>query len=198
MGHILVFNHVTLDGVMQAPGREDEDRRGGFEHGGWARANNDAVMAAASGSGFASTSGLLLGRWTYESFFAFWPHQPQPNPFTAVLDNAPKFVVSRTLTEPLAWKNSTLLRGEGAETVKALKKDSAGNLVVLGSGELTRTLLAHDLVDELLLFVHPVLLGKGRRLFGDDGAVGPLELVESKPTTAGVIIATYRRRQEKA
>lgn len=198
MGHILVFNHVTLDGVMQAPGREDEDRRGGFDHGGWARANNDAIMAAASGSGFAHTSGLLLGRWTYESFFAFWPHQPQPNPFTAVLDNAPKFVVSRTLTEPLPWKNSTLLRGEAAETVKALKKDPGKNLVVLGSGALTRTLLAHDLVDELLLFIHPVLLGKGRRLFGDDGAVRTLELVESKPTRTGVIIATYRRRQEKA
>lgn len=198
MGHILVFNHMTLDGVMQAPGREDEDRRGGFEHGGWARANNDAVMAAASGSGFANTSGLLLGRWTYESFFAFWPHQPQPNPFTAVLDNAPKFVVSRTLTEPLPWKNSTLLRGEAAETVKALKRDPGKNLVVLGSGELTHTLLTHDLVDELLLFIHPLVLGRGRRLFGDDGAVRTLELVESKPTTTGVIIATYRRRQEKA
>jgi dihydrofolate reductase len=198
MGHILVFNHVTLDGVMQAPGREDEDPRGGFADGGWARANNDAVMAAASGSGFANTSGLLLGRWTYESFFAFWPHQPQPNPFTAVLDNAPKYVVSRTLREPLPWKNSTLLRGEAAETVAALKRGADKNLVVLGSGELTQALLKHGLVDELLLFIHPVLLGAGRRLFGDDGGVTKLQLVETKPTTTGVIIATYRRRQENA
>ena len=198
MGHILVFNHVTLDGVMQAPGREDEDPRGGFTHGGWASANNDAVMAAAAGSGFANTSALLLGRWTYESFFAFWPHQPQPNPFTAVLDNAPKYVVSRTLREPLAWKNSFLLRGEGAEKVATLKRESGKNLVVLGSGELVQSLLAHDLVDELLLFIHPVLVGAGRRLFGDHGGVTQLQLVETKPTTTGVIIATYRRRQEHA
>ncbi len=197
MGHILVFNHMTLDGVMQAPGRENEDGRGGFKHGGWARANNDAVMAAAAGSGFANSSGLLLGRWTYESFFSFWPHQPQPNPFTTVLDNSPKYVVSRTLTEPLPWKNSTLLRGEAAETVGALKK-SDKNLVVLGSGELVQALLKHDLVDEMLLFIHPLLLGKGRRLFGDDGPARTLELAESKPTTTGVIVATYRRRQEKA
>ena len=195
MGHILVFNHMTLDGVMQAPGREDEDRRDGFTHGGWARANNDAVMAAAAGSGFANSSGLLLGRWTYESFFAFWPKQPQPNPFTTVLDNAPKYVASRTLTEPLPWKNSTLLRGEAAETVRALK-DSDKNLVVLGSGELVQTLLKHDLIDEMLLFIHPLLLGAGRRLFGDDGPARTLELAESKPTTTGVIIATYRRREE--
>jgi dihydrofolate reductase len=198
MGHILVFNHVTLDGVMQAPGREDEDRRGGFTHGGWARANNDAVMAGAFGAGMTGTSGLLLGRWTYESFAAFWPHQPQPNPFTTVLDNSPKFVVSRTLNEPLPWKNSTLLRGEAAETVATLKRDSDKNLVVLGSGELVQTLLEHDLVDELLLFIHPLLLGTGRRLFGDDGAVTKLQLTETKPTTTGVIIATYRRREGKA
>ena len=195
MGHILVFNHVTLDGVMQAPGREDEDRRGGFEHGGWARANNDAVMAAASGSGFPSTSGLLLGRWTYESFFAFWPHQPQPNPFTSLLDHSPKYVVSRTLTEPLPWKNSTLLRGEAAETVKALKKEAGLNLVVLGSASLVQTLVKHDLVDELLLFVHPLLLGKGKRLFGDDGGVKALHLAETKSTSTGVIISTYRRKE---
>lgn len=197
MGHILVFNHMTLDGVMQAPGREDEDPRGGFTHGGWARANNDAVMAAAAGSGFANTSGLLLGRWTYESFFAFWPHQPQPNPFTTVLDNSPKYVVSRTLQDPLPWKHSTLLRGEAAETVRALKRDSDKHLVVLGSGELVQALLAHDLVDELLLFVHPLRLGSGKRLFGDDGGVTRLQLVEAKPTTTGVVIAKYRR-QEKA
>lgn len=114
-----------------------------------------------------------------------------------MLDNSPKYVVSRTLTEPLPWKNSTLLRGEAAETVGALKK-SDKNLVVLGSGELVQALLKHDLVDEMLLFIHPLLLGKGRRLFGDDGPARTLELAESKPTTTGVIVATYRRRQEKA
>jgi len=198
VGQILVFNHVTLDGVMQAPGREDEDRRGGFTHGGWARANNDAVMAGVFGAGMAGTSGLLLGRWTYESFAAFWPHQPQPNPFTTVLDNSPKYVVSRTFSEPLPWQNSTLLRGDGAESVRALKRDSDKNLVVLGSGTLVRTLLAHDLVDQLLLFIHPLLLGAGRRLFGDDGARTALQLTETKPTTTGVIVATYRRPQENA
>jgi dihydrofolate reductase len=193
MGHILVFNHMTLDGVMQAPGREDEDRRGGFTHGGWARKNNDAVMGSVMGTGMSGTTGLLLGRWTYESFFAFWPHQPQPNPFTTILDNSQKFVVSRTLEGPLPWKNSTLLKGDAAETVGALKRNPDAKLVVLGSGELVQSLLRHDLVDEMLLFVHPLLLGKGRRLFGDDGRATTLQLTETRPTTTGVIIATYRR-----
>ena len=191
MGHILVFNHMTLDGVMQAPGREDEDRRGGFTHGGWARANNDAVMAGAFGAGMSGTSGLLLGRWTYESFAAFWPHQPQPNPFTTVLDNSPKFVVSRTLNEPLPWKNSTLLRGEAAETVAALKRDSDRNLVVLGSGELVQTLLEHDLVDEVRLVVYPAVLGAGDRLFDETSNKTPLRRLESRTVGDGLAYLRY-------
>jgi dihydrofolate reductase len=199
VGHILVFNHMTLDGVMQAPGRKDEDRRDGFTHGGWAQAGNDPVMGQVIGAGMARTTGLLFGRRTYEGLGAFWPHQPQPNPFTTILDNSRKFVVSRTLTGPLTWKNSTLLAGEAAQTVAALKAQPDQNLLVMGSSELVRTLLRHDLVDDFILMVHPIVLGSGRRLFGDDGDVARLRLADTKTTTTGVIIATYRAaNREKA
>jgi dihydrofolate reductase len=198
MGTVMAFTHVTLDGVMQGPGREDEDHRGGFTSGGWGRGGNDPVMGSFVAAGMARTTALLLGRWTYESFFAFWPHQPQPNPFTSVLDNSRKFVASRTLKAPLAWKNSTLLEGDACDAVATLKRDPAMNLLILGSGELTRSLFKAGLVDELLLMVHPLVLGTGRKLFGDDGVPSSLQLIETKPTTTGVIIASYRPRLEKA
>src|SRR5438128_2387370 len=108
MGNVVVTNHLTLDGVMQAPGRPDEDPRGGFEHGGWAVPNNDAVMGRVMGEGMARGGSLLLGRRTYEAFYAFWPHQ-KDNPFTDVLNDVQKYVASTTLSEPLPWANSTLL-----------------------------------------------------------------------------------------
>ena len=108
MSKIVVFEHLTLDGVMQAPGRPDEDRRGGFAHGGWARPRGDAVMGSAAGESMAKVGALLLGRRTYEDFYAYWPNQPEPNPFTAVLNNSQKYVASTTLQEPLPWRNSTV------------------------------------------------------------------------------------------
>jgi dihydrofolate reductase len=187
-----VFNHLTLDGVMQAAGRPDEDRRGGFAHGGWARHRGDAVMDSAVGDSMATSGALLLGRRTYEDFYAYWPHQPEPNPFTAVLTNSQKYVASRTLHEPLPWRNSTLLKGDAAEAAARLKEQPGKDLVVLGSGELVQSLMRRNLVDEYVLLIHPLVLGSGRRLFPDGGAFAALQLVDAKPTTTGVLIATYQ------
>ena len=190
MRRVTVTEHLTLDGVMQAPGRPDEDTRGGFEHGGWAIPGNDEVMATVMGEGMARGGSLLLGRRTYEDFYGFWPHQ-KDNPFTDVLNDIEKFVASRTLTEPLSWNNSTLLEGDAADAVKELKEQPGEDIGVLGSGELVQSLIRHQLVDEYLLMIHPLVLGSGRRLF-PDGVHSSLRLVDSVTTTTGVVIATYR------
>ena len=191
MRKIVVTNSLTLDGVMQAPGRPDEDRRSGFEHGGWALAYHDSVMMKAMGEGMAQGADLLFGRRTYEDFFAVWPGR-KDNPFTPVLDNAQKYVASRTLREPLPWQNSTLLSGDAAETVARLKEQPGKDLTVLGSGDLLQTLMRRGLVDEYVLLIHPLVLGRGRRLFSDDARRSALHLVNSVTTTTGVLIATYR------
>ncbi|GAB1819334.1 dihydrofolate reductase family protein [Herbidospora sp. RD11066] len=175
---------MTLDGVMQAPGGKDEDIRGGFSFGGWAMSRNDEVGARILGQGMTSGNGMLFGRWTYELFAGYWPLQTDDNPFTPVLNAATKYVLSRTLEEPLPWENSVLLRD-----VEELRGIDA-NLTVLGSGEMTRSLLEHDLVDEYLLMIHPVVLGTGTKLFGQTAT--ELELVEVTPTTTGVLMARYR------
>jgi dihydrofolate reductase len=190
MRRVTVTEHVTLDGVMQAPGRPDEDTRGGFEHGGWAVPNNDEVMARVMGEGMARGGSLLFGRRTYEDFYGFWPHQ-KDNPFTDVLNDVEKFVASRTLTEPLPWNNSTLLKGDAADAVKELKEQPGEDIGVLGSGELVQSLMRHQLVDEYLLMIHPLVLGSGRRLF-PEGVHSSLRLVDSVTTTTGVVVATYR------
>jgi dihydrofolate reductase len=191
MRTITAVTSLTLDGVMQAPGRPDEDRRDGFEHGGWAPAYNDSVMMQTMGKGMSQAGSLLFGRRTYEDFFAVWPGR-KDNPFTAVLDSSQKYVASRTLREPLPWQNSTLLAGDAAETVARLKEQPGKDLVVLGSGDLLRTLMRHGLVDMYVLLIHPLLLGRGRRLFADDAQRTALHLVDSVTTTKGVVIATYR------
>ena len=190
MSRVVVINHVTLDGVMQAPGRPDEDRSGGFEHGGWATANNDDVMGRALGERMQGGP-LLLGRRTYEDFYGFWPKQ-KDNPFTEALDRVQKYVASRTLKEPLPWSNSTLLRGDAADAVAALREQPGQDIVILGSGELIRSLMRRCLIDEYLLMIHPLILGSGRRLFPDDGAFARLRLADSTTTTTGVLIGTYR------
>jgi dihydrofolate reductase len=197
MRKIVVTNSLTLDGVMQAPGRPDEDQRGGFEHGGWAMAYHDSVMMKAMGEGMAQGADLLFGRRTYEDFFAVWPGR-KDNPFTAVLDNSQKYVASRTLREPLPWQNSTLLKGDAAESVARLKEQPGKTLAVLGSGDLLQTLMRHGLVDEYVLLIHPLLLGRGRRLFGDGAQRSALRLVNSLTTTTGVVIATYQPGQSRA
>jgi dihydrofolate reductase len=191
MRNIVVFTSLTLDGVMQAPGRPDEDRRGGFEYGGWAQPYNDPVMASVAAEGMAKGGALLLGRRTYEDFSSFWPNQTD-NPFTEVLDNTQKYVASRTLQEPLPWRNSTLLEGDAAEAVARLKQQPGKDMVVLGSGELVQSLLRRDLVDQFMLLIHPLVLGSGRRLFGDGGAPAALRLADTRTTTTGVVIATYQ------
>jgi dihydrofolate reductase len=193
MATITAVESITLDGVMQAPGAPDEDTREGFAHGGWAVPYNDEVQARVMGQGMAREGGMLLGRRTYEILMRAWAGRDD-NPFTPVLEARRKYVVSNSLGEPLPWVNSTLVAGDAAATVEELKAHAReGSLVVLGSGELVRALLRAGLVDELTLLVHPLVLGSGRRLFGDDGARLPLSLADSVTTTTGVVIATYRR-----
>ena len=189
---LVVTSHLTLDGVMQAPGHPDEDRRGGFEHGGWARPYNDSVMGSVLGERIAKGGALLLGRRTYEDFFAFWPNQTEDNPFTAVLNNMQKYVASTTLAEPLPWSNSTLLKGEAAEAVARLKQQPGKDLVVLGSGTLVQSLMRRNLVDTYVLLIHPLVLGTGRRLFAEGSPTTTLRLVDTRTTTTGVVIATYQ------
>jgi len=195
MGKITVINNVTLDGVMQAPARPDEDTRGGFTHGGWAVPYNDEVMGRVMGemmaAGTSQGGAMLFGRRTYEDLYAAW-HDRTDNPFSPVLDNAHKYVASTTLREPLPWQNSTLLTGDVAQAVARLKAQSEKDFGILGSGELIQTLLRHNLIDELVLSIFPLVLGSGRKLFPDGGAPATLHLVNTVPTTTGVIIATYR------
>ena len=194
---IVAFNNLTLDGVMQAPGRPDEDRRGGFEHGGWAAPYADPVMGRAAGESMGKTGGLLLGLRTYEDFYAYWPNRTD-NPFTAVLNNTQKYVASRTLHEPLPWSNSTLLRGDAAEAVARLREQPGKDIVILGSGELVKSLMRRNLVDEYVLQIHPLILGSGSRLFAEGGSFAALRLVETKTTTTGVVIATYQPAEPAA
>jgi dihydrofolate reductase len=202
MGKVVVLTNLTLDGVMQAPGRPDEDRRGGFEHGGWATpyaAMMEPFAAARTQAGerAANTGALLLGRRTYEDFYAVWPNRSD-NPFTAVLNNTQKYVASTTLQEPLPWINSTLLKGDAAEAVARLKEEPDKDLMVLGSGELVQSLMRRNVVDEYMLLIHPLVLGSGRRLFPDGGAFANLQLVGTKTTTTGVVIATYHPAEPTA
>ncbi len=191
MTRIVAFESVTLDGVMQAPGRPDEDRRGGFEHGGWAAPYSDPALGKAAQEGMGNTGGLLLGRRTYEDFHGFWPRQ-KDNPFTDVLDNSLKYVASTTLREPLPWLNSKLLHGDATKAVAKLRAEPGKDLVILGSGELVHALLGASLIDEFILLIHPLVLGSGRHLFRDGGTLATMELIDSKTSPKGVVIATYR------
>jgi dihydrofolate reductase len=193
MGELVVVENVTLDGVMQAPGGEDEETRGGFRHGGWARPYADHVMSETMGKGVSDEGVMLFGRRTYEQFYGFWSRQTDGNPYTEVLNRKHKYVASRTLAEPLPWENSSLLKTDVLQAVAELKGAVEGHLVVLGSGEFVRSLAKAGLVDVYTLSIHPLALGTGTKLFADgEDAYGTLELVEAVPTTTGVIIATYR------
>jgi dihydrofolate reductase len=191
MSRIVVFNNVTLDGVMQAPGRYDEDLRDGFQYGGWAAPYTDPDLGRAIGESMAQSGALLLGRRTYEDFYSVWPNRTD-NPFTEVLNNAQKYVASTTLKEPLVWRNSTLLKGNVPEAIARLKAQPGKDIVVLGSGELLQTLVKHNLVDQYTLLIHPLVLGSGHHLFADGGPFIALRLVDCKTTTTGVVIATYQ------
>ena len=192
MSKVIVFTNLSLDGVMQAPGRPDEDQRGGFAFGGWAAPY--AAMAQA-GESLPTIGALLLGRRTYEDFYAVWPQQKE-SPFSAMLDNMPKYVASTTLTEPLPWMNSTLLKGTAASTVAKLKQELDTDLVIMGSGALVQSLIPANLVDTFVLLIHPLVLGSGRRLFPEGGAAATLQLVSARATSTGVVIATYHVAKE--
>ena len=190
MRKITAVISLTLDGVMQAPGRADEDRRGGFAHGGWAGRYFDPVLLQAMGEGMSRAADLLFGRRTYQDFFAVWPSRTD-NPFTKVLDDSRKYVCSRTLANPLPWKNSTLLAGEAAATVARLKQEAGPDLTVLGCCDLMQTLTRERLVDAYVLLIHPLVLGRGLRLFGEDAPYAELRVTKSVTTTTGVVIVTY-------
>jgi dihydrofolate reductase len=193
MGRVVVMNHVTLDGVMQGPGRPDEDTRGGFTLGGWGTRSvtpDDATGKAmgermTAGGGMA---GWLFGRWTYENLLSTW--NDRGGPFKDALNNLPKYVTSTTREEPLPWPNSTLLRGDVRDEVGMLKAQTSGVLAIMGSGTLIGSLMAAGLIDEYLLMIHPLVLGTGRRLF-PAGVQASLRLTGSVTSATGVVIATY-------
>ncbi len=192
MRRVIVNEFISLDGVAQAPGGEEEDTSGGFAHGGWhMRYMEDETAMKRVLEGILDAGGFLLGRRTYEIFAAYWPNAPEEEQVIAEpLNTKPKYVASRTLTE-LQWQNSTALQGELADAVAALKQEEGGDLHVIGSTELVQALIEHGLVDELRLMIDPVVLGGGKRIWQDDGVLRQLRLVESETTPSGAIFATY-------
>jgi dihydrofolate reductase len=189
---IVVMNHITLDGVMQGPGRVDEDTRDGFDQGGWATPRNDDVVGEAMGETMAAGGGLagwLFGRRTYEELLRHWNSVPD-SPFAEPLNNARKYVASTTLREPLPWPNSTLLGPDPVKAVARLRQEPGGVLGIMGSGVLIQTLRRERLIDEYLLMVHPIVVGSGRRLF-PEGPPTELTLLGARTSPTGVILATY-------
>jgi len=187
--HVIEF--LSLDGVMQAPGGPEEDTDGGFRHGGWQRPYFDEVLGATAAEGMAGTDAYLFGRKTYEKMAAYWPAAPADDPYARHLNATPKYVASTTLRH-VEWQNSALIEGDVAEAVARLKDKPGGNIAVLGSGELVRTLIRHDLVDEYFLGVFPIVLGSGKRLFRELDEARKLSLVDSRPTNTGGVLLTYR------
>jgi dihydrofolate reductase len=188
---IVAVEHLTLDGVYQAPARADEDQRGGFKYGGWSVADDDPEMQKVIGQHMASGWSLLVGRTTYEDLYEGWHVRQPSSPMTQALTNAQKFVASRDASYKLAWKNSTLLSGDAAESVAKLKKEHDKTLVIFGSGVLVGSLLRRRLVDDLLLMIHPVILGQGRRFF-DELPFTKMTLADNMKTASGVMVSTYR------
>ena len=191
MSQVVVIEHLTLDGVYQGPARADEDRRDAFELGGWAAAGTVPKMQEIIGARMGSSWSLLVGRVTYEDLAGHWPKQGD-DPIAQALTRVEKFVISNTLGEPLPWQNSTLLRGDGAAAVNRLKATHDKRLVVFGSGALVQSLMRQHLVDELVLQVHPIVLGNGRRLFAQGASAETFRLLDSVPVDTGVVTSIYR------
>jgi dihydrofolate reductase len=186
-----VVEFLTLDGVMQSLGSPDEDRDGGFPYGGWSAPYGDEVAGRAAGKGLGATTGYLFGRRTYEKMAAHWPFEPGTNPIAAHLNATPKYVVSTTLTD-VTWSGTQILSGDVAASVRDLKQQGEGSITVLGSGVLVQALIQHDLIDEYRLFVHPLVLGMGKRLFNQTSRPVRLLLTECTQTTTGVLLLTYQ------
>jgi len=190
MGKLIVTEFVTLDGVAQAPGGPDEDRDGGFAHGGWQAPLADQESGGVIFEQAASMDVLLLGRRTYEIFAGYWPGAPQEIPFTGLLNGAPKYVASRTLAGPLAWQGSALVVGDLAESITALK-ERHDEVHVIGSLGLLQSLLRFGLVDRLNLWLYPLLLGSGKQVFADGTIPTALRLTESVIYPSGTLHLTY-------
>lgn len=187
---VLVVNHISLDGVLQGPGRPDEDTRDGFRHGGWAREASDQTLVAAMSERMGQDFSWLFGRRSYDEMLTHW--NQAGGPFKEGLNQTRKYVASSDPDANLPWPNSTLLTGDVPAQVAALREQSGGNLVIMGSGQLIRSLLPHGLIDELLLMIYPVVLGSGHRLFGPNDEAHRLRLVDCRQNTTGVLIATYQ------
>jgi dihydrofolate reductase len=196
MRQLTVIEFVTLDGVMQGLGSPDEDRDGGFEHGGWAAPYGDQIQQAAALEGMQTTTAYLFGRRTYEKMLDFWPQQPDTNPMAAHLNATPKYVATRTLEDAqLTWINANVLQGGLEAGVRDLKAEGEGSIAVLGSGVLVQQLAPLGLVDGYRLFLHPLLLGIGKRLFTQQDQPlppRPLQLLSAEPTSTGVLMLSYQ------
>jgi dihydrofolate reductase len=190
MRKLSIIEFVTLDGVTQGLGSPDEDTEGGFEYGGWSAPYGDEVFAKSAGQGMSATTAYLFGRKTYEKMAAHWPNEPAANPVAASLNAAPKYVVSNTLTRT-DWAGTQVISGDAAAAVRLLKADGEGTIAVLGSVDLVQTLVEHDLVDEYRIFVHPLVLGTGKKLFRQYSRPLKLRLVDCTQTTTGVLLLGY-------
>lgn len=190
MRKLAIVEFVTLDGVMQSLGSPDEDRDGGFEYGGWGAPYGDEVLGRVAGKGIGMTTAYLFGRRTYQKMAAYWPFEPDTDPIAAHLNATPKYVATRTLTD-LEWTGSQVIT-DVVSSVTELKGGGDGAITVLGSGALVQTLIQHDLVDEYRVFVHPLVLGTGKRLFRETPKPIPLRLADCTQTTTGVLLLTYR------
>jgi dihydrofolate reductase len=192
MRKVIVNEFLALDGTAQAPGAADEDTSGGFQHGGWHMQYLDDTFGEWVTKLIGEAGGFLLGRRTYEIFAAYWPNAPEEEQVVAEpLNTKPKHVASTTLTDPLEWQNSSLLEGDVPSAVAGLKEKDGGDLLVIGSTVLVQSLIQHGLVDEFRLMIDPLLVGGGKRIFPDDGALRLLRLVDHEATSTGAIIATY-------
>ena len=193
MRKLIVLSFISLDGVMQAPGGPEEDPTGGFKHGGWVFGYFDDFLLKVMVKQMSKPFDLLLGRKTYEIFAAYWPHaNTSENPFTAIINNAKKYVASKTLTK-LDWNNSELINSDVWKEIKKIKEQGGPEIQVHGSGNLIQMLLKHDLVDELWLKIFPITLGVGKRLFAEGTIPAGFKLLESEISSSGVIIASYER-----
>jgi dihydrofolate reductase len=190
MGKLIVTEFVTLDGVAQAPGGPDEDRDGGFAHGGWQVPVADPESGEVIFEEARGMDALLLGRRTYEIFADYWPSAPQEIPFTRLLNGVPKYVASRTLAGSLAWQGSTLVAGDLAESITALK-ERHDEVHVIGSLDLLQSLLRFGLVDRMNLWLYPLLLGSGKQVFADGTVPTALRLSESVTYPSGTLHLTY-------
>lgn len=195
MRKLIVLSFITLDGVMQAPGGPEEDPTGGFTYGGWSVGYWDDFLGNVMAEQMSKPFDLVLGRKTYEIFAAHWPYVKGDDPFAAQINDARKYVVSKTLAK-LEWRNSTLVKGDVVHEITKLKEEEGPELQVHGSANLIQTLLKHDLVDELRLKIYPVIVGKGKRLFAEGAVARSFKLLDSKTSPKGVIVATYERAAE--